>query len=92
MAHFALSYVLRYAGMLEESARECETALSLDSGNYQFRSCAITFEEMGNPEQGTRVSSVRRWFGLGGAEPATLSFKKRQPGRSEGEREEIVRR
>ena len=54
MAHFALSYVLRYAGILQESAHECETALSLDSGNYQFRSCAITFEEMGNPEQGTK--------------------------------------
>jgi tetratricopeptide (TPR) repeat protein len=54
MAHFALSYVLRYAGILQESAHECETALSLDPGNYQFRSCSITFEEMGNPEQGTK--------------------------------------
>jgi TolB-like protein/predicted Ser/Thr protein kinase len=54
MAHFALSYVLRYAGMLQEAAHECETALSLDPGNYQFRSCSIVFEEMGNPEQGTK--------------------------------------
>ncbi len=47
-AHFSLSYVLRYGGMLEESARECDTALSLDPGNYQLRSCSITFDEIGN--------------------------------------------
>jgi serine/threonine protein kinase/TolB-like protein len=47
-AHFALSYVLRYAGMIDESARECETALSLDPGNYRYRSCSLTFEEQGN--------------------------------------------
>src|SRR5207237_8109518 len=36
-AHFALGYVLRYAGLLDQSAHECETALALDRGNYQFR-------------------------------------------------------
>jgi serine/threonine protein kinase len=47
-AHFSLSYVLRYGGVLDESGRECDTALSLDPGNYQLRSCSITFDEMGN--------------------------------------------
>jgi eukaryotic-like serine/threonine-protein kinase len=47
-AHFALSYVLRYGGALEESAHECDTALSLDPGNYRFRSCALTFNQLGN--------------------------------------------
>src|SRR4029077_6771971 len=42
-AHFTLSYVLRYAGMLQESTRECDTALNLDPGNYFFRSCAWAF-------------------------------------------------
>jgi serine/threonine-protein kinase len=50
-AHFALSYVFRYAGMLEESARECNTALTLDPGNYMFRSCAWTFQELGQSER-----------------------------------------
>lgn len=50
-AHFALSYVFRYAGMLEESARECNTALTLDPGNYMFRSCAWTFQELGQTER-----------------------------------------
>jgi len=47
-AHFALAYVLRYGGATEESGRECDTALSLDPGNYQFRSCAFTFDQLGN--------------------------------------------
>jgi serine/threonine protein kinase/TolB-like protein len=48
LAHFALGYVLRYGGAVEESARECEAALSLDSGNFGLRSCAFTFDELGN--------------------------------------------
>ncbi len=47
-AHAALSYVLRYGGAMEESAHECDTALSLDPGNYTFRSCAFTFDQLGN--------------------------------------------
>ena len=47
-AHFALSYVFRYAGMLEKSAKQCDMALALDPGNYQFRSCAWAFMELGN--------------------------------------------
>jgi serine/threonine protein kinase/TolB-like protein len=47
-AHFALAYVLRYGGAVEESARECEAALSLDSGNFMLRSCAFTFDQLGN--------------------------------------------
>jgi len=47
-AHFALSYVLRYGGALEESAHECDTALSLDPASYGFRSCAFTFDQLGN--------------------------------------------
>jgi len=47
-AHFALSYVLRYGGAIEESAHECDTALALDPGNYTYRSCAFTFDQLGN--------------------------------------------
>ncbi len=45
-AHFTLGYVQRYAGMLEESTRQCDTALTLAPGNYQFRSCAWAFMEL----------------------------------------------
>jgi TolB-like protein len=51
VAHFVMGYVLRYGGLLDESARECETALSLDSGNYLFRSCMFTFAAMANPQR-----------------------------------------
>jgi serine/threonine protein kinase len=47
-AHFAFAYVLRYGGAMEESAHECDTALSLDPGNYGLRSCAFTFEQLGD--------------------------------------------
>ena len=46
-AHFSLGYVFRYAGLLDESTRECDTALALDPGNYFFRSCALAFLQLG---------------------------------------------
>ncbi len=50
-AHYALSYVLRYAGMLEQSTQECNTARALDPGNFNFRSCAWAFLEMGKTDR-----------------------------------------
>jgi serine/threonine protein kinase/tetratricopeptide (TPR) repeat protein len=47
-ARFALAYVLRYGGGVEESAHECDAALSLDSGNFMLRSCSFTFDQLGN--------------------------------------------
>jgi TolB-like protein len=50
-AHFALSYVLRYAGMQEKATQECSTARSLDPGNFNFRSCAWAFLELGKTDK-----------------------------------------
>jgi eukaryotic-like serine/threonine-protein kinase len=50
-AHFTLAYVLRYAGLLEDAARECDTALSIDPGDYLFRSCGWTFLELGRTQR-----------------------------------------
>jgi TolB-like protein len=52
-AHFALSFVLRYAGMQERATQECNTARSLDPGNFDFRSCAWAFLELGKTDQAT---------------------------------------
>jgi hypothetical protein len=49
-AHFALSYVLRYGGMQEQATQECNTARSLDPGNFNFRSCAWAFLELGKTD------------------------------------------
>jgi len=50
-AHFTMSYVYRYAGMLQEATTECNTALALDPGNYIFRSCAWPFMELGKTDR-----------------------------------------
>jgi len=50
-AHFAQAYVLRYAGLLDESAHECDTALALDRSDYRFRSCSLPFMQLGRPQR-----------------------------------------
>ncbi len=50
-SHFARSYVLRYAGLMDEAARDCEAAISFDPGNFGLRSCSIVFSQLGNPER-----------------------------------------
>ncbi len=51
MAHFSLSFVLRYAGKLDEAQRECDIATGIDPGNFIFRSCAFAFMEAGKNER-----------------------------------------
>jgi TolB-like protein/Flp pilus assembly protein TadD len=47
-AHFSMAYLLRYAGLLEESVLECETARRLDPNNSRlWRSCAVNFHYLG---------------------------------------------
>jgi tetratricopeptide (TPR) repeat protein len=45
-SHFAMAYVLRYVGLSEESARECETAARLDPTNLFLRTCGIPYVQM----------------------------------------------
>ena len=49
-AHFILSYVLRYAGLLDEAGTQCETAFLLDPHTQTsgLRSCAIVFTLRGD--------------------------------------------
>jgi eukaryotic-like serine/threonine-protein kinase len=66
-AHFALSYVFRYAGLLEESARECETGLALDPGDQGLRSCSITFSALGKYDRAMdfiRLDAGSEWASL----------------------------
>ncbi len=75
-AHFTMAFVLRYAGMQEESARECETASALSPGNYQFRSCAWAFMELGQAQRA--MDFVRLDAGSEWASFATLSVLLRE--------------
>ena len=63
-AHFALSYVLRYAGMQEQAMKECNTARSLDPGAFNFRSCAWAFMELGQTDRAmdfVRMDAGSEW-------------------------------
>jgi eukaryotic-like serine/threonine-protein kinase len=63
-AHFAMGYVYRYAGMLQQSTSECDTALTLDPGNYTFRSCAWAFMELGKTDRAAdfvRLDAGSEW-------------------------------
>ena len=63
-AHFVMSYVYRYAGMLPEATNECNTALALDPGNYAFRSCAWAFMELGKADRAAdfiRLDAGSEW-------------------------------
>ncbi len=59
-AHFILAYVLRYAGLLVESAQECRAALALDRGDFQFRSCATTFMQLNQPQMAMEFAHLDR--------------------------------
>ena len=50
LAHLILSYVLRYAGLLRESAAECNSAFSLDRSD-QLRGCSGTFLQLGEADR-----------------------------------------
>lgn len=66
-AHFALSYVLRYGGMLDASQRHCETALALDPINYAWRSCAFSYVadgEIGRAERFIDLDEGSFWAHL----------------------------
>jgi eukaryotic-like serine/threonine-protein kinase len=63
-AHFTMGYVYRYAGMLEQSTSECDTAMALDPSNYIFRSCAWAFMELGKMQRAedfVRLDAGSEW-------------------------------
>ncbi len=54
-SHFAMAYVLRYAGLLDEAKKECDIALALDPNNYQHRSCALVYSGTGEQRRALEI-------------------------------------
>ena len=62
-SHFVLAYILRYAGRIDDSARECDVALSLGPSPV-LRSCTVTFQHLGNFERARaflRLDGASEW-------------------------------
>jgi len=57
-AHFTMSYVLRYAGLLREATAECERARSKDPKSTGWRSCGIPYLLLGD------ISRAKDYFDL----------------------------
>ncbi len=78
-AHFSLSYVLRYAGLLEDAARECDAALALDPSDYTLRSCSITFELLGKYDRAAEFLRLDAGSMFSLNEFAFLAFRRGLP-------------
>jgi len=77
-AHFALSYVLRFSGMLEEAMRECDAALAADPHNRSLRSCGNAFRMSGDPDRARvfyRLDAGSNWSRV--YEGSTLLWEKK---------------
>ena len=65
-AHYSLAYALRYAGLLDQAQKECDSAAAIDPGNYNWRSCAFAFFEVGktaSAEQYLEKDAGSDWSG-----------------------------
>jgi serine/threonine protein kinase len=66
-AHFALGNVLRYGGLLEDAARECDAAISRDPTNPLFRTCSAAFIQLGRYDRAldfVRLDTGSEWARL----------------------------
>lgn len=82
-AHHLLSYVLRYAGHVDEASRHCEMAHLIDPQTL-WNSCGITFIELGNYQR-ARSDFVRKDHSSEWSKAITIELYMR-----EGKRDEAI--
>lgn len=77
MAHFWMSYVLRYAGLLGEAGKECDAARALDPGFSVLRSCATTFGLEGDYTHAERYIELDEGTGFAALSRMEIALRKR---------------
>jgi TolB-like protein len=69
-SHFSMSYVLRYGGLLKESAKQCEMAIRFDPGERELRSCGLVMGMLGRfdrAETFLAIDAGSAWTNAAGA-------------------------
>jgi eukaryotic-like serine/threonine-protein kinase len=77
-SHFSMSYVLRYAGLLNEAASECEKGLALDSTYYVLRSCFIVMYQLGKYQRAYDYIALDGGSGWAQANRATVLIRQQR--------------
>jgi len=77
MAHFWMSYVLRYAGLLDEAGKQCDVALALDPGFSVLRSCATTFGLAGDYDHAEKYIKVDEGSGFAALSRMEIALRTR---------------
>ena len=83
-AHFSMSYVLRYAGLMKEASLECERARTLDPTNNGLRSCAVPFLLLGDIRRARQYIALDGGSSWGRGAMVTILMRK-------GDRAELLR-
>ncbi len=75
LAHYSMSYVLRYAGLLLEAGTECDKALAIDPGFNVFRSCATPFILTGDYQHARTYIHLDENSGFGAMMRMTIALR-----------------
>jgi TolB-like protein len=73
-ARFALSYLYRYAGLLDRAAAELHQAILLEPGNPGFRSGGHIYMYNGDPRRGEPIFALDRGSAWSSAHIAVISY------------------
>jgi DNA-binding winged helix-turn-helix (wHTH) protein/TolB-like protein len=75
LGHHSMSYVLRFAGLLDEANQQCKEALALDPGFNGFRSCAVPYILQGDYAHAQPVIQLDGHSGFGATLRMTIALR-----------------